>query len=257
MKRLPVLFVSHGAPDFAIKPGEIGPKLRALGRKLPRPRAIVVVSPHWETRQPRVTAVQQPETIHDFGGFDPALHDIRYPAPGDSALAERIARRLRQNGWPQSEVDPERGLDHGAWVPLLYLYPKADIPVLQVSLPHPMDGDQAYRYGEALASLTEEGVLVIGSGSLTHNLYEVFQGGRDTAYAVEFSEWIRHAATQGDSKALRSALQRAPHARRAHPTPEHYWPLLVAAGAARGRPATHLEGGMTYKVLAMDAFVFD
>lgn len=255
MQSLPSLFVSHGAPTFALEPGVIGTKLRSLGRQMPPLEAVVIVSPHWMTRTIRVTANPRPETIHDFRGFDPALYEIHYPAPGEPDLAGYIVDLLNGADWP-AQTDHERGLDHGAWVPLLHMYPEARVPVVQVSLPANLDGESAWSLGRALSSLTDEGVLVTGSGSLTHNLHEVFRGVEDAAYAEAFARWVRQAARTGDHERLKSGLQMAPHARRAHPTPEHYWPLLVAAGAGRANPVTVLEGGMSHGVLCMDAFVF-
>lgn len=257
MPAMPAVFISHGSPTFAIEPGRAGPQLAALGRQLPRPRAIVVVSPHWMTRGVGITGALRPQTIHDFGGFAPELYRIQYPAPGDPVLAQRILALLTQAGWPAG-IDPERGLDHGAWVPLLHLAPDADIPVLQVSLPVGLDGPAAYALGQALAPLADEGVLVVGSGSLTHNLYELRrEGGEAAAYAREFAQWIRAAVQAGDAARLVHAMAQAPHAQRAHPTDEHYLPLVVAAGAARARlPATVIEGGIELGVLSMDSFVF-
>lgn len=256
MTTLPTLFVSHGAPTFALEPGRAGPALSALGRELPRPAAVLVVSPHWMTPQARVTSSPQPETIHDFSGFDKALYEIRYPAAGHPELAARTVELLHHAGW-DARTDATRGLDHGAWVPLLHLYPEADVPVFQVSLPSSLDADTAYAFGQALAPLAEEGVLIVGSGSLTHNLHEVFGGAENAAYATEFAGWIREAVVAGDHDRLRRALEIAPHARRSHPTAEHFLPLLVAAGAAESpTPVTVIDGGVTYAVLVMDGFVF-
>jgi 4,5-DOPA dioxygenase extradiol len=257
MTHLPSLFISHGAPTFAIEPGRAGAQLAVLGRRLERPRAIVVVSPHWITRGVKVTGAARPQTVHDFGGFDRRLYDITYPVDGDAALAQRIASLLSDAGWPAA-VDPQRGLDHGAWVPLLHLFPQADVPVLQVSMPADLDGPRAYALGRALAPLAGEGVLVIGSGSLTHNLYEFRVGAAaEAAYAREFSHWIGAAVRTGDTARIVNALEQAPHAQRAHPTPEHYLPLVIALGAAhRMAPATVLDGGIVHGVLAMDSYVF-
>ncbi len=257
MNRQPCLFVSHGAPTFAIQPGIAGPKLTALGQTLPRPRAVLVVSPHWMTSTPRVGMALQPQTIHDFGGFDPALYEIAYPVDGHPELARRTSALLADAGWAP-QPDERRGLDHGAWVPLLHLYPAADVPVFQVSLPSQLDGDSAWALGAALAPLADEGVLIVGSGSLTHNLSEFRSGpGADAAYVAEFVAWVRDAVARGDGARLRQTLAQAPHARRAHPTIEHFWPLLVAAGAASASlPATQIEGGIAHGVLAMDAFAF-
>lgn len=260
MSRLPSLFVSHGAPTFAIDPGLAGPRLAKLGRMLPRPQAVLVVSPHWMTPSPRVGTSAEPDTLHDFGGFDPALYRLRYPAAGHAALAGRTVEQLRLAGWP-AQADERRGLDHGAWVPLLHLFPEADVPVFQVSLPSQLDARRAWAFGHALAPLAEEGVLIVGSGSLTHNLYEFRAGhGADEAYVAAFAAWVREAVEQGDHARLLRTLEDAPDARRAHPTPEHFWPLLVAAGAAdegRGIPAgTVIEGGIAHGMLAMDSYVF-
>ena len=258
--RQPTLFVSHGAPSFALDPGMAGPRLTALGQRLPRPTAVLVVSPHWTTATPVVGAVASPETIHDFGGFAPALYQLTYPAPGHPALAEQAAQALAAAGWPV-RVDSRRGLDHGAWVPLMHLFPEADIPVFQVSLPAQLDAERAWALGRALAPLAEQGVLIVGSGSLTHNLYE-FRGGHgdDEPYVQAFAAWVREAVEQADGVRLRRTLVDAPDAERAHPTAEHFWPLLVAAGASDTgsgpAPASVVEGGIAHGMLAMDSYVF-
>lgn len=255
--RLPTLFISHGAPTFALEPGLAGANLTALGRTLPRPEAVLVVSPHWMTRGLRVATTAHPETVHDFGGFDPALYEIRYPAAGHPHLAQRALELLRAAGL-DAQDDPHHGLDHGAWVPLLHLYAQADVPVFQVSLPTMFDEDAAWALGRALASLTQEGALIVGSGSLTHNLHDVFAGdGREQPYVAEFVSWVHEAVHAGDGDRLRHALRDAPNARRAHPTTDHFLPLLVAAGAAPMEGHWRvLEGGIDYGVLSMDSFVF-
>lgn len=257
MSRLPSLFISHGAPTFALRPGQAGPGLTELGRTLPRPEAVLVVSPHWMTYAPRVSMASEPETIHDFGGFDPALYRLSYPAKGHPDLATRALAHLRDAGW-QPQADERRGLDHGTWVPLMHLFPDADVPVFQVSMPQWMDAATAWAFGQALAPLADEGVLIVGSGSLTHNLYE-FRGGQasDEPYVIKFAAWVREAVEQGDRERLLRTLDDAPEAHRAHPTPEHFWPLLVAAGAAKEmKPACVIEGGIEHGMLAMDAYVF-
>ncbi len=257
MTTLPTVFVSHGAPTFATEPGLAGAQLRALGRALGRPKAIVVVSPHWMTRGVEITATARPDTIHDFGGFPRALHAIQYPAPGSPELAVRTRHLLSSHGIAAS-LDSRRGLDHGAWVPLLHMYPDADVPVVQVSVPFDTDETRALKLGRALAPLAAEGVLIVGSGSLTHNLYEFRTGdAKEASYAREFSEWIRDAVARGDTHRLEQALNQAPHAGRAHPTTEHFLPLLVAAGAAsETTPSTVLDGGIRHGVLAMESYVF-
>ena len=256
MNPLPALFVSHGAPTFAREPGRAGPLLSALGQALPHPAAVLVVSPHWTTPNPRVATTPRPRTVHDFGGFDPALYEIEYPVAGHPELADRTVRLLRDAGWA-AEPDAQRGLDHGAWVPLSYLYPAGDVPVFQVSMPARLDAGSSFAFGRALAPLAGEGVLIVGSGTLTHNLHEFRIGGPAARYAAEFAAWVRGAVAEGDLARLLETLETAPHARRAHPSPDHFWPLLVAAGAAPAlQPSTVLDGGIDHGVLAMDAYLF-
>lgn len=256
MTTAPSLFISHGSPMFALEPGLLGPKLRTIGQSLDGIKAVLVVSPHWQTRGIRVGTSAAPETIHDFGGFPPPLYQLQYPAPGAPELAQEAARLIAQAGF-EVALDEHRGFDHGAWVPLRYLYPQADMPAFQVSLPQDIDAAGALRLGNALAPLRERGVLVVGSGSLTHNLYEFHQHIRNPEYAQEFADWVGDAVAARDVAALVDYRRRAPHAERAHPTEEHYLPLLVAAGASfRSDAARCVEGGMTYDVLAMDSFAF-
>jgi 4,5-DOPA dioxygenase extradiol len=222
-----------------------------------RPSAIAVVSPHWMTRGVEITAAAQPETVHDFGGFPQSLYALQYPAPGSPELALRAQESLRAHGIAAS-LNTGRGLDHGAWVPLLHMFPGADIPVIQVSLPFATDQASAFALGRALSPLADEGVFIVGSGSLTHNLYEFRMGDvQEAAYAREFSAWIRQAVVKGDMDRLLHAEDRAPHFARAHPTTEHFLPLLVAAGAAGAvTPATVLDGGIRHGVLAMESYLF-
>lgn len=257
MTCLPPLFISHGAPTFALEPGLAGRQLGEVGRALPRPAAVLVVSPHWMTRGVVVGMATRPETIHDFGGFPEALYRLQYPAPGHPGLARQAGERLQSAGFTVN-FDADRGLDHGAWVPLMHLYPDADVPVFQVSMPHTLDAEGAWALGAALAPLAAEGVLILGSGSLTHNLYEFRQSATGPApYAVAFVDWVRAAVLEHDRDRLVHTMQRAPHAARAHPTDEHFLPLLVAAGAAdASSPVTVLPGGITYGVISMESYLF-
>jgi 4,5-DOPA dioxygenase extradiol len=241
-----------------MEPGIAGPRLHALGEALPRPRAILIVSPHWMTEELTVSSSAAPATIHDFGGFPAQLYSLRYPAPGDPALAGRVVELVKAQG-RAIRSDASRGLDHGAWVPLMYLYSKADVPVVQLSLPVRYEARDAFELGRLLAPLAAQGVLIIGSGSLTHNLSEFRgRGGGDEAdYVQRFVGWSRTAVAQGDSGAIIDYLRSAPDARRAHPTSDHYLPLPFAMGA--GPPDTHarvIDGGIVYGMLSMDAFVF-
>jgi 4,5-DOPA dioxygenase extradiol len=263
MTTLPTLFISHGSPMFALEPGQAGPLLTQLGQELPRAVAIAVISPHWMTRGAAVCVAEKPETIHDFGGFDPRLYQMQYPAFSNVASAKLAIKILADAGWNPIATD-RWGLDHGAWVPLTYLYPQADVPVFQISLPAGLSLPQALAYGQALSGLRSEGVLIIGSGSLTHNLSE-FRGGRilDTPippYVPEFAAWVREAVIAGDAQKLCRTFEEAPHAHRAHPTDEHYQPLLVAMGASmndgKSTSGRVIDGGVAYGILSMDSFVF-
>ena len=257
MKHAPALFVSHGAPTFALDPGVLGPKLAHLGQQLPQLTAVAVVSAHWQTAGVEVLRTAQPETIHDFRGFPPELYRLQYPARGAPAQALETAAILEAAGI-EAGFDAERGIDHGVWVPLLYLLPSAQVPVDQVSLPFSCDARSALALGRALAPLRRSGVLVMGSGSLTHNLGEIGRNDPgNSRYAVEFTAWIRTHVQRRDIEALVDYRRRAPHAERAHPSEEHFLPLLVALGASDAADVvTVIEGGMTYGVLSMESYAF-
>jgi 4,5-DOPA dioxygenase extradiol len=257
MTALPVLFVSHGAPTWAIEPGVIAPRLAALAAELPRPRAILVVSPHWTSRELRVMTSLEPKTVHDFSGFPRALYQLQYPAPGAPELAQSVMALLAGPGYTVI-ADADAGFDHGAWVPLLHMYPQAGVPVAQLSIRAGDGPEDCFRIGRSLAALREQGVLVIGSGSLTHNLYEFRQRqAPPETYVKAFAFWVRESLERGDVDALFDYRRRAPHAERAHPTEEHLLPLFFAMGAAGGHSVGGrcIEGGITHGVLAMDAFV--
>lgn len=256
MNLAPSLFISHGSPMFALEPGVLGPALQRIGRAMPDLAAVAIVSPHWQTDGVRVATTSTPETIHDFGGFPAPLYALQYAPPGAPTLAVEVVRMLVDAGFAAT-IDARRGLDHGAWVPMRYLKPDADVPVFQVSLPRNIDAAGALRLGRALAPLRARGVLVVGSGSLTHNLYEFRQHVRDPEYAQAFADWVADAVRRHDVDALVDYRERAPHAARAHPSEEHYLPLLVALGASgSGETASVIEGGMTHGVLSMDSFGF-
>jgi 4,5-DOPA dioxygenase extradiol len=256
---VPALFVSHGAPLFAMDAGETGPALTRWGQALreqhPGLRGVVILSPHWMAHGARVMTGAQPATWHDFGGFPPALYELQYPAPGAPALAQEVLALLHAAGVP-AQGDAERPFDHGAWVPLRYLFPQADLPVVQVALPVDAGPAQVYALGAALRGLRSQGVLVAGSGSMTHNLAEFFGGERAPApYVLEFSRWIEAALARGDVAALLDYRHQAPHALRAHPTDDHFLPLFFALGAAGDDlRANYLSREVMYSMLAMDAF---
>jgi 4,5-DOPA dioxygenase extradiol len=260
MPALPPIFVSHGAPTLALAPGDTGAALRRAADAMAKPRAIVVASAHWETHGPLVSAADRPETIHDFYGFPEPLYRIRYPAPGDPALAEHVRGLLTDAGLPAA-LDAQRGLDHGVWVPLMIMYPEADVPVVQLSLQTALGPAHHERIGRALASLREEGVLVVGSGSATHDLRGFRAHARDAAperYAADFDAWLDARLAAGDRSALLDYRSRAPQAARNHPTEEHLLPLFVALGAAgEGAGARRLHAAIEYGVLSMGAWAFD
>jgi 4,5-DOPA dioxygenase extradiol len=234
--------------------------LQGLGKTLERPKAIVVVSAHWEARGgPAVSLARQPETIHDFGGFPRALFEMQYPAPGAPEAAQRAAALLEAHGIPVGQ-SAQRGLDHGAWVPLSLMYPDADIPVAQLSVVHGASPAEHERLGRALAELRNEGVLVVGSGSLTHNLYEFRGQGIDAPvpqWVSEFEAWMKTRLENSDRAALLDYRRTAPFAAQNHPTEEHLLPLFVAMGAAGpDARATQLHASFEHGVLAMDAYAF-
>lgn len=260
MNSLPSLYISHGSPMTALHPGRSGERLSELANSLPRPTAIVVASAHFLARQPVVGGAQTPETVHDFGGFPRALYDMRYPAPGSPALAARIQGLLNAAGLAAS-IDPHHGLDHGVWSPLHLLYRQADIPVVPLSIQPELGPAHQFAVGRALAPLREQGVLVIGSGSITHNLYDLREGYSDTneaPYVRPFIEWFEQRLAANDTDALLDYRRQAPFAQRAHPTDEHLLPLFVALGAAgEDSAAQRIDAGIDMGLLAMDIYRFD
>jgi len=257
MPALPTLFLSHGSPMHAVEPGAAGKAWEALGRTLPRPRAVLIASAHWETSVPMLTGNRQPETIHDFGGFPAELYKLRYPAPGAPDLATQTVALLKAAGITAG-IDGCRGLDHGAWVPLLWMYPATDVPVVQLSVQPELGTAHHLRLGHALASLAADGVLIIGSGHTTHNLRDWMTNPRrpePLRYAQAFADWVRDHLQARDTAALIDYRERAPDAARAHPTEEHFLPLFVAWGAAGERArAERVVAGFEAGALAMDSY---
>ena len=263
---LPTLFLSHGSPMTALEPREAGAFMQRLGpaieREFGRPRAIVVISAHSLTRAPVLLGAPRHEAVYDFGGFDPKLQILRYDAPGAPELATRVAALLAGAGIA-AHVLAEGGLDHGIWTPLRYMFPDADVPVLPLAWPPDWAPQQLFALGEALAPLAAEGVLIIGSGSITHNLGRVFAGGmRDveraaTPESTAFRDWFRARSESADWQPLFDYRRQAPHADLMHPTDEHLLPWYVAAGAGgRATPARRIHASLTYGELGMDAYAF-
>ncbi len=243
---------------IALEDDPWGRALRAFAAKLPRPRAVVVVSGHFEAPGPvRVTASPAPETIHDFGGFPAELYEIRYPARGDPGLAALTVRLLDESGF-QAKLDSERGLDHGAWVPLRSLYPDADVPVVEISQPLRRQPEDALRMGAALSRLRDQGVLLLGTGGIVHNLREVdFEDRADrvAGWAREFDAWVAERLEAMDSAGIASYRTAAPHAERAVPTPEHFDPIFVVLGSSiAGERVTTIHEGFRYGTLSMRSF---
>ncbi|HUN92733.1 MAG TPA: class III extradiol ring-cleavage dioxygenase [Burkholderiaceae bacterium] len=267
---VPTVFVSHGSPMHALRAGATGRAWSELAMRIGRPRAILVVSAHWETALPMVSSAAMPETIHDFSGFPQELSRLRYAAPGAPDLAQRALALLAGGGLAAS-ANGCRGLDHGAWVPLRYMYPDADVPVTQLSIQTALGGPHHLRVGRLLAPLAGEDVLVLGSGHMTHNLGEWIQAlrsgraaptlepmlGPAATYVDAFRGFVGDALRQHDDVALAEWRERAPAAARAHPTEEHFLPLLVAYGAAGANPAVErVFDAVDSAVLAMDAYLF-
>lgn len=250
---LPALFVSHGAPTFALEPRQLGPALRELAQSLPQPRAVLVLSPHWITQGLAVSAAEQPATIHDFGGFPRALYQLHYPAPGAPWLAQAVREVVGQ----AVQVLPQQGLDHGAWVPLMHLYPAAEVPVAQISLPVSATPASLFALGQALAPLRDQGVLILATGSLTHNLYHFNPASEAVLpYAQAFVDWVADALARGDLDALLDYRRQAPGAAEAHPTEDHFLPLFFALGAGGVAGVKRIEGGIWHGMLGMDTYIF-
>lgn len=252
----PCLFISHGSPMLALEPGESGPALARLAAEMPRPKAIVIVSAHWESQELLVNANPHPETWHDFGGFPAALFAAQYPAPGLPTLSTEVAGLLRAAGLP-ARTNSQRPFDHGVWVPLSLMYPSADIPIVQVSLPSREGPALQTRVGRALGSLRDQGVLIIGSGSITHNLRELdWHAGPESVepWAKDFRDWMIEKLASNDEAALHDYRAQAPNAVRNHPSDEHLLPLYFARGAGGEFNVAHK--GFTMGALGMDIYRF-
>ncbi|MDR5751768.1 MULTISPECIES: class III extradiol ring-cleavage dioxygenase [unclassified Caballeronia] len=258
MDRLPAVFVSHGAPTLPIDPSMPSAEFASLADRLPRPRAILMLSAHWGTAQPVASIATRPETIHDFYGFPRALYELRYAAPGAPELGTRAAELLTASGIPAATTD--HGLDHGAWVPLLLMFPEADVPVAQLSIQPRLDAAHHYRVGRALRALRDEGVMIVGSGQITHNLRAAdFSARPEDAdpRVTEFTDWFEARLAARDIDALLDYRRRAPHAVLMHPTDEHLLPVFSALGAASDDFSLDIQSlGTFQKTLAMTNYVF-
>jgi 4,5-DOPA dioxygenase extradiol len=257
MAALPTLFLSHGAPDFPVRPSAARAMLAGLAATLPRPAAILVATAHWETAAPSLGGAERPATLHDFEGFDWRIRRRRYAAPGAPVLAADAAALLGAAGF-SPRIDPARGLDQAIWGPLSVLYPEADIPVVPLSVQPFADAAHHLAIGRALAPLRHQGVLIIGTGALTHDTRHMAAEpdiAAECPLAARFAGWIGKALAAGDTNAL-IAWEEGPSACTSHATAEHLWPLFVAYGAAEGR-GTCLHASVQHATVAMQVWRFD
>lgn len=233
--RMPVLFVGHGSPMYAIEENEFVQTWRNLGEELPKPKAIIAVSAHWETRGTQVTAMQHPQTIHDFGGFPQELYAVQYPAPGNPELAKEAIETIK--GTPILP-DEKWGLDHGTWSVIRRIYPKADIPVIQLSLDYHKTPQQHYELAKELADFRKKGVMIVGSGNIVHNLRQVAWDKPDDEeyghdWAIEANELIKKLILENNHKALINYKSLGSAVQLAAPSPDHFLPLLYAIALKR------------------------
>jgi 4,5-DOPA dioxygenase extradiol len=260
MTRMPALYVSHGSPNLALTPQTPAYKfLSGIAADLPAPKALLVVSAHYTTSRPAVGLAARPEMIYDFGGFAKPLYEFDYPAPGAPEISMRAAELLMQAGFTVA-ADRGRGYDHGVWVPLHIMYPNADVPIAQVSIQPDEDSRHHHAIGRALAPLRDERVLIIASGSMTHNLRAIQRDGLynpPPAWVTDFTEWLHDRLAAGDREAVLDTMQIAPSATANHPWDDHLLPLFVALGAVdSGEPIRRLHASYEYGVLAMDTYRF-
>ena len=251
--KLPALFISHGAPTLAIEQSATTSALARIGQNLPKPRAIIIMSAHWQSAKLEISSNPQPKTWHDFSGFTPELYDLQYPAAGQPALAETLAQQLTARGIT-CRVNPLRVSDHGVWAPLLHLYPEADIPIVQISLPRHYDSVACYQLGAQLAQLRDEQILLIGSGSITHNLQALrWQAESIDKTARDFKVWLLQQLKTDIPSAL--DWQQYPNYQNVHPSDEHLLPLFFALGA--GQRVSVVHQSMAHHSLGMDIYRFD
>ncbi|RFU43976.1 class III extradiol ring-cleavage dioxygenase [Paraburkholderia sp. DHOC27] len=258
MSRLPSLFLSHGAPTLPIDPSMPRAEFGALSSQVPHPEAILMLSAHWGSAQPLASTAEKPETIHDFYGFPRQLYEIQYPAAGAPDIARRAVSLLTEHGLTAG-TEPH-GLDHGAWVPMLLMFPQANVPVAQLSIQPHKDAAHHFRVGRALRALKDDGVMVIGSGQITHNLRAAdFSARPEDAdpRVIEFTDWFEEKLAAHDIDALLDYRRQAPHAVLMHPTDEHLLPVFAALGAADDDYTLAIQSLGTYqKSLAMTNYVF-
>lgn len=233
MDKLPTIFISHGAPTMPLEKIPAREFLSGLGAKYDDVSAVLCISAHWATIRPTVNAVEKPETIHDFSGFPRELYSIRYPAHGAPILASHIADIIKDAG-NECDIDRKRGLDHGAWVPAMLMYPNANVPIIQLSIQQGLDPASHLALGQAISAFRDENVLILGSGGAVHPLgyAPLGEGAKTDQWAIDFDKWLTDTVIKGDGDALVRYRSLAPYAEQAHPYPDHFMPLLTTLGAA-------------------------
>jgi 4,5-DOPA dioxygenase extradiol len=256
---LPALYISHGSPRLIIEPSAARDFLQGLAKSLPKPRAIVIATAHFATSRPAVIGDAKPGMIYDFGGM-PELRKLVYPAPGDPQVAIKVAGLWQAAGFAPA-VATGYGYDHGTWVPLMLLYPDADVPVVQIAVQPQLGPAHHIALGKALASLRDENILVIGSGSMTHNLHEFYSSDLppDAAalpWVAAFTEWVHERIEAGANDELVNYRKLAPHAVDNHPTDEHLMPLFIAIGAGENNKGRRIHSSSRSGVISMDTYVF-
>lgn len=255
---LPTVFISHGPPTLLIEDIPTREFLKDLGTNYREVNAVLCISAHWMTSKPTVNAVDKHETIHDFYGFPPELYTVEYPASGEVELAQKTANLMRNNGIP-CDIDHRRGLDHGAWVPMMLMFPKAEVPVVQLSIQQHMDPEKHHAMGRAIESLRSENVLILGSGGAVHPLgyAPIRPGAKTDQWALDFDLWLTESVKEGNDTAIKNYRKVAPYPERAHPYPDHFMPLLTSMGAAgRGVNGFLIHHSWYWGDLGMGAYEF-
>ncbi len=261
-KDIPAIFISHGAPTLAIENGKYQKSLKRFAKNIQRPSAILAVSAHWEQHKLlQITASTRPKTIHDFWGFPSELYDIQYSAPGSPQLAQKIATKLTASGF-STELNHERGLDHGTWVPLSIMYPEMSIPVLQLSIPKPRSSKELFKLGQVLSEFRNEGIMIFGSGGVVHNLRLAMRNFQlrkkhlePDSWAVEFDQWVEEKLLTRSFDDLLQAADKMPLFRKAAPTSEHFDPILLVIGTInRKEGVTTIHESIEYGNLSLRSF---
>jgi 4,5-DOPA dioxygenase extradiol len=252
------MFVSHGSPMFALDSGLAAQNLASQTESFDRVDGILVISPHWLTRGNYVITNEQPQTIHDFGGFPPALYQLQYPAPGSSSMAKKVIALLNQSGI-KAKTESNRGWDHGVWVPLRHLRPNADKPIVQLSLNANMSPDELERLGKTLLTLRQQNIAIICSGSLTHNLYDIRMSHERVAnYAAQFEKWARATVVAGNVENAKQPQVKSAHYAKSHPTSEHYLPLIIAMAAGdESEKVNILASPILHHSISMESYIWD